>query len=142
MHFSTIGPLVDRPDGTIEPSESPVVTVFLPRTRRGVLWTVGEVHFLATPLRGRFPELHKISSKFRKWLSVHECVFSSKKNVHSYDYYLQGSVRNCDSEVFALPCGLEALRNDQYFVADDDTDHRLQVLCQSLRLRGLQCRDA
>src|SRR5687768_15302439 len=48
LSFGLHGQLSHRDDGSIDPHESPVATVFLPRVRRGRLWTVGEVHFLAT----------------------------------------------------------------------------------------------
>lgn len=66
LYFSEIGPLVYDSTGAVDSRSSPVVTIFLPRVRRGVLWTVGEVHFLATPLRKKFPALHKLSSRFSK----------------------------------------------------------------------------
>ena len=141
LFFSKEGPLARAgADGAVDPKQSPVATVFIPRVRRGVLWTVGEVHFLATPLRQRFPGVHKVSSAFGKWLSGHECVFSNQPGFNGeWSYYLQGSVKNFDPPVFALPSGFRALKAGQYFVAEDDTVARLDEVCSSLRLRGIHC---
>ena len=141
LHFRSIGPLVYGADGRIDARRSPVVTLFWPRVRRGVLWTVGEVHFLATPLRQSFPALHRLSVSFKKWLECFDCVFSNKPGriINDWAYYLEGSIQNRDPPIYALPGGLEALRSGQYFVADDDTDFRLDKLCAALRLRGVQC---
>ena len=72
LYFRESGPLEYDAKGAINPKASPVATIFLPRVRRGALWTVGEVHFLSTPLRQRFPALHKVSSAFSKWLAGFE----------------------------------------------------------------------
>ena len=121
-----------------DPKKSPVVSVFLPVVKRGVLTTIGEVHFLATPL-STFPKLHRISKKFRDWLSANPCVYSRKPDfVHEWDYYLEGSARNWDPEIFALPAGLQALQKGAYFVAGDDNDLVLDRVCQSLELRGVE----
>jgi hypothetical protein len=142
LYFKSAGQLAYKSDGVIDPKTSPLASMILPRIRRGVLWTVGEVHFLAAPLRQRFPALHKISSEFSKWLGSHECVYSNKSQSNSYNYYLEGSIQNYDPPVFAFPSGIEALRKGQYFVADDDSEFRLDKLCQSLRLRGVVCSQA
>jgi hypothetical protein len=137
--FPAHGSFSYRPDGSIDPRASPVVTVFLPRVRRGQLWTVGEVHFLPTPLRQQFPGLHKVNSSFGTWLSQLECVYSNKRQNNQFGYYLEGSVKNYDPPVFAFEFGLRALQDGRYFVADDDSEARLDSLCQALRLRGVEC---
>lgn len=139
LYFKECGPLAYDANGAIDAKASPVVTVTAPRVRRGILWTVGEVHFRATPLRKRFPVLHDISSAFSQWLAAHDCVYPSDSS--EIIYYLEGSVRNSDARIFALDSGLEALRAGRYFVADDDTEFVLDKLCQSIRLRGVRCTD-
>lgn len=139
LYFPHMGPLAYRADGQIDAARSPVVTVFSPQVKRGVLWTVGEVHFLASPLRSLFPELHRVGRDFARWLGGQDCVFSIKSGPHEFDYYLEGSVRNYDSPVHAFPAAREALAQGQYFVGDDDNGARLDQLCRALRLRGLDC---
>ena len=139
LSFPTHGSLSYRPDGSIDPGGSPVATVFLPRVRRGQLWTVGEVHFLSTSLRQKFPSLHKVNSSFGKWLSQLECVYSNKRPENPFGYYLEGSVKDYDLPVFAFGSGLRALQNGRYFVADGDNEARLDSLCKALRLRGVDC---
>ena len=56
--FRDFGPLES------EARKSPVANVFLPVRKRGVLTTIGEVHFLATPLSA-FPGLNKTKKRFR-----------------------------------------------------------------------------
>jgi hypothetical protein len=117
--------------------KSPVVSVFLPVLKRGVLTTIGEVHFLATPL-SVFPGLNRVNKRFRDWLSANPCVYSHKPSfVHEWDYYLEGSVKNWDAEIFALPAGMQALKNGAYFVAGDDNDFVLDRVRLSLELRGV-----
>jgi hypothetical protein len=41
--------------------------------------------------------------------------------------------------VHALPAALAALRENSYFVADDDNDAVLDALCKRLALRGINC---
>ena len=137
LYFNELGPLMGAP-GPIDVAKSPLVTLFFPRRRRGVLLTAGEVHFLPIPLRKQFPALHRISQDFSRWLRQFDCVFSPSAQSGEWDYYLEGSIRNGDSEVFALPEAMSALRSGQYFVADDDTDALLDRLCKSLHLRGVE----
>lgn len=132
FYFKDIGPLSD------EPGCSPIVNVFPPRNRRGVLTTAGEVHFLATP-SDRFPELAKINRAFRRWIGQNPLLHSrNKSRDDSYDYYLKGSLRNWDSEIFGLPSGIEALQSGSYFIADDDSEPQVDDLCRQLRLRGVE----
>lgn len=131
LHFADIGPL-------LEPDKSPLATVYLPRVRRGVLWTVGEVHFL--PTREQFPALHKISAAFGRWLKTHPCVFTGKEQ-GEWDYHLEGTVQNYDPPIHAFPSGFEALQAGRYFVAENDTRTRLDDLCKKLRLRGIDFKE-
>lgn len=80
-------------NGQIDATRSPVVKVFSPQVKRGVLWTVGEVDFLASPLRSLFPELHRVSKDFSLWLAGHDCVFCRMLNsAQSAGYKLRTSV--------------------------------------------------
>jgi hypothetical protein len=140
LYFKEHGALAYDASGAVDSKASPIVTLLAPRVRRGILWTVGEVHFLATPLRKRLPALQKISKEFSEWLCAWECVHPPRGN--DFTYYLEGSVRNWDSPVFALDSGLEALRAGRYVVSDDDNEFVLDTLCRKLRLRGVHCLEA
>lgn len=142
LYFRDMGPLVYDEKGAVDASRCPVVTLIVPKTKRGVLWTVGEVHFLATPLRKLFPDLQKICSKFSRWLSARECVFVETSADNPFDYYLEGSVRNFDCPIFAFDSGLAAIRGGRYFVADRDNDLVLDKVCRALSLRGVECAEA
>ena len=137
LHFTDVGPLVGLP-GPVEATKSPIVTVFVPRRCRGVLLTAGEVHFHATPLRNQFPALYQISRKFARWLQQFDRVFSRGSSAREWDYYLEGSLRNFDSDIFALPEAMTCLRRGQYFISDGDTDSRIDDICRALHLRGVQ----
>jgi hypothetical protein len=143
LYFREFGALAYEQCGAPEPQvdsrRSPLVSVFAPRLRRGVLWTAGEVHFLATPLRQLYPQLHRVSQQFRKWLTDLPSVFSRKVQQGEWDYYLEGSLRNYDPEIYAFPRAMEALRRGQYFISDGDTDGRIETVCRELRKRGIQC---
>jgi hypothetical protein len=133
LHFSEEGPL-------IEPDRSPLATVYLPRVRRRAIWTVGELHFL--PTRDQFPGLRKTSGEFAKQIEKQPCVFSNEPEFEGeFDDYLEGSVRNYDTPIYAFPSGLRALQQGCYFVAENDTRARLDDLCKVLRLRGIDCGD-
>jgi len=142
FYFRECGPLMYEPGGRIDSTASPVATIFHPRIRRSALWTAGEVHFLATQHRQRYPALHRTSKAFSNWLAGHRCVHSQEKADDQFAYYLEGSIRNYDSPVFALTSGLSALEAQRYFVAEDDTESRLEIICRYLRLRGVECSDA
>ncbi len=134
--FNTIGELQRRSDGAIDAMRCPIVNVFAPARKRGILWTAGEIHFLATPLRKQFPKLHAVARELRTWLGEFTIVHPDG----AWDYYLEGSIRNFDAEVFAFPSAMERLRaGETYFVTADDTDAVVQRVCQSLALRGLRC---
>jgi hypothetical protein len=133
LHFVRLGPLIGIPT---DARDSPVVTVFPPRRRRGVLWTVGEVHFLSPS--GRFRELDGIKRAFRGWLAQYPCVFDRKGAGSEWHYFLEGSIKNYDPPVFALPGAMAALRAGQYFVCDDDPAGVIDPLCKALRLRGIE----
>ncbi|HZN24774.1 MAG TPA: hypothetical protein VFB75_11140 [Burkholderiales bacterium] len=140
LHFRSLGPLAMADDGSVDFKRSPLAGLVLPRVRRKILWTVGEVRFLATPLRSTYPRLYALSSSLRKWLESFECVFCNRPgHRNEWDYYLEGSVRSWDAPVYALNGGLDALRRGQYFVSAEDNDFVLDGLCSSLRLRGVQC---
>jgi len=126
LYFTNEGSLGRDANGEIVEAQSPLVALFFPRTRREMFWTVGEVHFLPTPLRKNFPGLHKINNAFKNWLSNHECIFSNKPGFQNewnkYWEYLKGSVKNYDPPVYAFPSGLTALQTGQYFVCHDDSE--------------------
>jgi hypothetical protein len=114
------------------------VNVFLPVRKRGELTTIGEVHFLATPLSA-FPGLNKVNKLFRKWLLENPCVYSHRPDfVHEWEYFLEGSAKNWDGDIHALPAGIVALQSGSYFVADCDNDFVLDRVCRSLELRGVE----
>jgi hypothetical protein len=121
-----------------DPKKAPLVNVFLPVRKRGVLTTIGEVHFLATPLSA-FPVLNGINKRFRTWLAENPCVYSHRAEfVHEWDYFLEGSAKNWDPDIFALPAGMVALQRGSYFVAGDDDDIVLDRVCRALELRGVE----
>lgn len=132
FYFDKFGPLLE------DPKSSPLVNVFLPKKQHGVLTTVGEVHFLATPMK-MFTQLAEVNHKFRKWLKKYHLVFTRKADHDNrFDYFLEGSIKNWDSDVYALPLAFDALGKGKYFVNHGDTDHLLGTLCKQLRLRGVE----
>jgi hypothetical protein len=140
FYFRDCGPLVSLDDGEIDTARSPVVNVFKPQTRRGLLWTAGEVHFLTTPLQKVAPGLQKVSRQLKGWFQNHQVVCEHGECTKpEWAYLLEGSVKSHNGSIYALPTGLAALNVGQYFVAEGDSDPRLDKLCKSLRLRGIEC---
>lgn len=132
FHFREFGPLQS------DAQSSPVVNVFRPIRKKGILTTVGEVHFLAKPITS-IPGLHRVSRQFAKWLREYPCIFSRRSaNTKEWDYYLEGSIRNYDADIYALPSGMIALQQGCYFVAECDGEHMLSKLIRTLELRGVE----
>ncbi len=140
LHFSSLGQLHYNSDGSIDSERSPVVTVHLPKVRRGILWTIGEVRFCPVPLR-QFPELERLRRSFLRWFDERPLIYDHHPTAeHRFDYYLEGMARNL-GPIRAFPSGLAALENGQYFVSRLDTDVSLQTVCRTLALRGVICAD-
>lgn len=140
LYFRHMGPLDVRIDqiGRVDGSRSPVVNLVLPATRRSILWSTGAVHFLTMPV-GRFPEIGKIRRSFASWISQFPVAYSPKRDAQNdYIYYLEGG--SCEAGlVYGLPSGMAALSAGQYFVGARDGDTRLDTVCRTLRLRGVEC---
>jgi len=118
-------------------SKSPIVSVILARKHRGILTTAAEVHFLPTPAT-QFPELATINRRFKKWTSQFKRVYSfHREHDDRYYYYLESGLKNIDADIYALPEGLEALEDGNYFIPDEAAMHPCEDLCRQLRLRGV-----
>lgn len=116
LYFSSLGQLQYKSDGSIDSERSPVVAVDIPRLRRKILWTVGEVRFCPVPL-SRFPELARLRRSFLRWFQKHPLIYDNHRaGEHRFDYYLEGSVRTLmPGPIRAFPSGLAALgRVDSY----------------------------
>jgi hypothetical protein len=139
--FRKFGPLAMATANEADPKRSPVVLLVLPQVRHGILWTAGEVQFLPERMRSSFPGLQKVLKRFRDWLRGFPVVFRQPRlpesSGGSWDYYLEGGLRNVSDEIFALPAGVAALERGQYFVWQGDTEARLDTILRSLRLRGV-----
>jgi hypothetical protein len=142
LYFRKFGSLAYEPpaedaERKIDAKNSPLVSLFCPSLKRGVIWTMTEAHFL--PARKRFPQLDQVNRQFRSWLSQYDLVFSPASNFHHrWDYYLEGSFRNYDSDVYALPYAMRELRSGRYFVSAWDNRSRLDDIIRELRKRGVQ----
>jgi hypothetical protein len=139
LFFRNLGALQSKEDGSVDHRRSPLVSFFPPRVCRGVLTTVGEVHFLTAP-QGSIRGYDAICSSFRRWLGQHEIVYEQlPKPQGDFAYYLEGSIMNIAPVLYALPSGLEELMSGRYFIAEGDSHRDLLALCQKLRLRGVDC---
>src|SRR5215468_11777740 len=137
LYFSSLGQLRRRSGGSIDSERSPAVTVHLPRVRRGILWTVGEVRFCAVPL-SQFPELERLRRSFLRWFQKHPLIYDTHPaGEHRFDYYLEGTSRNIAGPIHAFPSGLASLENGQYFISR--LDKHPDTLCRKLALRGVIC---
>jgi len=141
LYFRDFGPIVPLENRSgVDLQRSPLVSVIRPALRRGALWSIGEVHFLPSPLRRAFPQLHAIQLRFARWLSGFDRVFTHTPSwTGEWNYWLEGSIRNDDGEIFALPQAMEALRCGQYFVGASDGEGVLDSLSRTLRHRGVEC---
>src|ERR1043166_3163885 len=107
LYFRQFGRLIMASTNEVDRKASPLVSLFLPHVRREILWTVGEVHFLPDRMRSAFPRLHRVATSFGEWLQSFPLVFHFPRHPQAgggqWDYYLEGSVRNFDLDIFALP---------------------------------------
>jgi hypothetical protein len=132
LYFRQFGPLSE------DPKQSPLVNVFLPIRKRGVLTTAGEVHFLPRPMK-QYPGLAKLNIAFGKWLSQFTRVYSRNPDDSGvYNYFLEGNLKSHAVEIFAFPQALRALQDGGYFVAEGDNDFVLDMVCKQLRLRDVK----
>lgn len=139
LYFRQFGPLHRRTDGTFDARKSPLVNLFLPQLHRRALHSVGEVHFLPTPATS-IPEIMKVARDFRKWLSGFDLVYDScRVPMTEFGYYLEGSIQNFDSPIYAVPSGWEELKSGRYFIAHDESEQVIERILRSLRLRGVAC---
>jgi hypothetical protein len=138
LYFSRLGQLQYKSDGRLDPDRSPAVTVRVPRVRRGLLWTTGEVRFCPVPLN-QFPELERLRRTFLRWFGKFPLVYDHRPGAENkFNYYLECSAVNY-GQLRAFPTGLLALENGQYFISFRDTDFRVDKLCRTLALRGVTC---
>lgn len=139
LYFREFGPLHPAADGACDVKNSPLVNLFLPQLHRCVLHSVGEVHFLPTPAKA-FPELAKVARNFQTWLSQHELVFDRRRSpATEFDHQLEGSVQNFDSPIYAFVSGWQELKAGRYFISHDESEHLVERICRSLKLRGVLC---
>jgi hypothetical protein len=139
LHFRAFGPLGRDATGAIDVDASPLVGLIPAGTTRGVLWTAGEVHFRTKRLPRVFPPLERVRDRFHRWLQSFDLVWDGRSS--DWEYFLEGSIQNYESPVYALPGAMAALRQGAYFVTADETQGRLDSLCKKLALRGVQCTD-
>jgi hypothetical protein len=138
LHFRAYGGLVSGGSGGFDVSGSPLVSVFPPTVRRKVLWTVGEIHFLTKDLRTRYPDLDALRRRFQRWLETHQLVWERRRDgEEGYSHFLEGGIKNVAERVYALPSGLAAYEDRQYFVGHGEADVTLDRVCKTLRLRGI-----
>jgi hypothetical protein len=141
LFFRQFGPLIMTATNQVDVKQSPVVLLVLPQVRHEVLWTAGEVQFLAERMRSSFPGLQKVLTSFRQWVRTFPVVFRQPRLPETsggpWDYYLEGGIRNVSDEVFALPAGMAALERGQYFIWQGDSEGRLDTVLRMLRLRGV-----
>ena len=136
IFFRNLGTLPIPPDQA-DQDKTPLVWIHTPHRLRGVLWTSGSVTFTPSPLRG-FPKLQSVSKAFQAWLQQFPLVFSRKApQASEHLYYLEGGIQNFHDELYALPRAFAALKNGQYFVNHDHSERSIDVLCKTLRLRGI-----
>ena len=139
LWFPKIGRIVRNDSGEINKNESPIVSIYPVKSVCGSLLSVGEVHFLTNKLKKKFPELDTINRKFQSWIKKNELAFSSKPSFDGqWNYYLEGSIKNYDTNIYAFPRGVTLLKSEQYFVADGESNGRLDTICKVLALRGVE----
>jgi hypothetical protein len=139
LYFRRFGPLAYDATGALDVARSPVVTIGLPVLRREILWTTGEVNFLATLSLPQNRSIQNVARAFSRWLRGNEPAYrQSVRSENPFAYYLEGSVKNWGA-IYALPSGLEHLKRGGYVVSLKDNEFVVDKVCRTLRLRGVNC---
>ena len=139
LYFQSFGPVVYDDTGSIDVTRSPIVTLVKPTVRRGILWTVGEVHFRSTLHLDQNKAIQKVARHFSKWLKGYAQVYDQSAGAkNEFAYYLEGSSQNWGA-IFALPSGFEHLSRCEYYVSYRDNEFVLDRVCRTLKLRGVEC---
>ena len=141
LFFKQHGDLVFDEEGQADGSQSPIVIIYPPRIRRGLLWTAGQVCFLTKRKSKPGPAMAKLQSSFRKWLDTFPVVGGhDSAGEIEFHHYLVGANWGFATRIVALPSGMEALLRGQFFVNYEDNDFVLDKVCGVLRLSGINCR--
>ena len=123
----------------IDQEKTPLVFIEKPRLVRESLRTDSAVIFSPKNLKSQFPELQRVNLSFARWLKNFDQIFSKKPDrPNEWNYYLEAGIQNFDANLYALPNAMNALRNGQYFVHRNANRGQLDVLVQSLKLRGFE----
>jgi hypothetical protein len=138
--FKHLGDIEFDEMGNVDSARSPAVIIDYPKVRRGIFWTVGEVHFLTKRNAPTGRAITKIQKQFQDWLYSFPAILGpSTPSGDDRSYYLEGSIQNYAERLLAFPSALQALQQEQYFVHVDDNDFVLDRICKKLRLRGVIC---
>ncbi|HXE53372.1 MAG TPA: hypothetical protein VN541_10170 [Tepidisphaeraceae bacterium] len=138
LHFHNLGPLTSSAEGGIDQARSPLVWIVKPKLVRSCLWTAGEVTFTGTPLATSFPELQKLNRRLSRWFHAFPSIYDDRQAGESkWSYFLEGSIKNWDGPLFALPAAYNALRKGQYFIDHRDNGEFVDRISRQLRLRGV-----
>jgi hypothetical protein len=118
--------------------ESPVLLLYPPRQLADRLWTIGRIMFPQTHLQKKYPQLDKIKKTIRRELQKGILLWNWRRPQEGeFNYYLEGSIKNRNYEVFGMPSSLTYLRREGYFIEGEETTGSLDVLRKALALRGV-----
>ena len=81
----------------------------------------------------------KMRRDFARWIAQFPIAYDPRRDAeNTFAYYLEGGAAN-SGLLYGLPSGMGALEAGRYFVGERDTESRLDSVCRTLRLRGVEC---
>ena len=126
--------------GDLGPSldESPVVLFYPPHKIADRLWTIGRFMFPQVHLQKKYPLLNKIKKTIKEELQRGILLWNwEHPQEGEFNYYLEGSIKNHDYEIYGMPSSLPYLRKEGYFIEGEETNGLLDTLRKTLALRGV-----
>ena len=118
--------------------ESPVIVFYPPRKLANRLWTLGRILFPQSNLQKRYPQLNKIKKAIKEELKRGKLLWSWKRPQDGdFSYYMEGSIKNHDYEVYGMSSAAPYIRGAGYFIEGEETAAMMDTLRKSLALRGV-----
>lgn len=118
--------------------ESPVIQFYPPRKIADHLWTIGRFMFPQSNLQKKYPQLNKIKKTIKEELQRGIQLWNWKHPQEGeFNYYLEGSIKNHDYEIYGMPSSVPYLRKEGYFIEGEETVGMLDTLRKTLALRGV-----
>jgi hypothetical protein len=94
--------------------------------------------FPQTLLQKKYSQLNKIKKTIKAELQREILLWNWKQPQEGeFNYYLEGSIKSHDYEIYGMPSSIPYLRKEGYFIEGEETIGMLETLRKTLALRGV-----